>query len=90
MNMYIYDISGEKIKKLGEVALAPHHDVDYEGTDIFSLPTDPENMYLDYFLNQDDFFYPSFTEYHTVGRDGFPEILGDGIIMDSPMEEDMG
>ena len=90
MNLYVYDISGKSIEKLGEVALAPHHDVDYDGTDLFFLPTDPENMYLDYFVSQEGFFYPAFAEFHTVGSDGFPEMLGDGIIMDYPMEEDMG
>ncbi|MBQ8759202.1 MAG: DUF3298 domain-containing protein, partial [Clostridia bacterium] len=90
MNLYVYDITDGKVTKLDETALAPHHDVNSDGVDIFTLPTDPEKMYLDYFVEEEGFFYPSFAENYTVGSDGLPEFTGDGIMMDYPFEEDTG
>jgi len=90
MNLYVYDISGTKTTKIDEIALAPHHDVNSDDIDVFTLPTNPQKMYLDYFVNQDGFFYPSFAENYTVGSDGLPERSGDGVMEDYPFQEDTG
>ena len=87
MNLYVYDITNEKVTKIDEIAYAPHHSVDEDGTDVFSLPVNPQGMYLDYFVSEEGFFYPSFAENYSVGNDGLPEFIGDGTVTDYPSDE---
>lgn len=70
MRLYVYEITGGTIQKYYEFAYAPHHYVDEEDFDVFSLPTNPERMLFDVFHEQEDFFYPAYEAEFYVDEDG--------------------
>lgn len=76
MNLYVYEITGGKIKKMGEMPVAPHHSVNDDGADNFELPVNPSAMYLDMFSEEPGFIYPAFTRDYEVGEKGMPKAVG--------------
>ena len=61
----VYDVSGGTVRRVGEMNAGPG----YVPTDIYLVPTDPENLYLDDFdsMAQDMMAY-------AVGSSGMPEL----------------
>jgi len=77
MNLYVYEITGGKLKKMGEMPIAPHHSVSDDGVDVFDIPTDPDAMYLDMFSEEPGFVYPAFTRDYEVSAKGMPKAQGE-------------
>lgn len=85
MRLYMFEITDGKVNKLGEMPLAPHHDVGEDDADVFAEPVNPAEMQLDFFTEDPDFQYPIFNELYRVGTALLPKREGENDeIPDAP------
>lgn len=89
MRLNVYEITDGKILKLGEMPAAPSHDNLFDGTDIFSLPLNPQKMYFDFFNDAADFVYSVFTDYFEITSNGLPKKIGEDEEIPAPPEFDV-
>ncbi len=73
MKLYMFEITDGVVKKLGEMPVAPHHEVNEDDADVFAEPVNPSEMHLDFFTEEPDFQYPVFNELYRVGETLLPK-----------------
>lgn len=86
MNLYVYEITGGKVRKMGEMPLAPHHSVGDDSADLFELPTDPCQMRFDLFSYRNGFSVPAFDADYEVSGKGVPIVCGQAETIPAPPE----